>query len=130
MRDDELGPSNQKRLRESDYEADDKDSDTRSHPNLQDQNNTSSYPKRTMSRTNQRMIRTKTLAAILSSMRTLHSENSKGPMRKLRKAQREKRKASNKHPQRSFWKMKDIPSRRLMRLCMNQTGMWRRIGTS
>ena len=34
MRDDELGPSNQKRPRESNYNADDEDSDARSHPNL------------------------------------------------------------------------------------------------
>ena len=34
MRDDESGPSNQKRPRESDYEADDEDSDARLHPNL------------------------------------------------------------------------------------------------
>ena len=34
MRDDELGPSNWKRPREPDYDADDEDSDARSHPNL------------------------------------------------------------------------------------------------
>lgn len=34
MRDDELGPPNQKRPRESDYEADDEDSDARLHPNV------------------------------------------------------------------------------------------------
>ena len=34
MRDDELGPSNRKRPREPDYNADDEDSDARSHPGL------------------------------------------------------------------------------------------------
>ena len=34
MRDDEPGPSNRKRPREPDYDADDEDSDARSHPNL------------------------------------------------------------------------------------------------
>ena len=34
MRDDEPGPSNQKRTREPGYDADDEDSDARSHPNL------------------------------------------------------------------------------------------------
>ena len=34
MRDDEPGPSNQKRSREPDYNEDDEDSDARSHPNL------------------------------------------------------------------------------------------------
>ena len=34
IRDDKLGRSNRKRSREPDYDADDKDSDARSHPNL------------------------------------------------------------------------------------------------
>ena len=34
IRDDELGLSNRKRPRESDYKADDKDTHARSHPNL------------------------------------------------------------------------------------------------
>lgn len=34
MRDDELGPSNRKCPRESNYEVDNEDSDARSHPNV------------------------------------------------------------------------------------------------